>query len=322
MSKTKDIALNKVASTSTISKIKFVIDEVDSLRKALSVGAPLGYLASGHAEYSADELAILIHSANDPAWKAKSPEEKELYDKMVAAMRKCGVPSTWNFMGGAPQISDSDQIILYQACQLRAELAENAKTFETHLNEYIDLVAKPAELSEGCLGVLNTFKDIVAHNYGLEDCTLKYEALPVLKRLVPEIRKLNIPMEPGQCRERPELFIQANMRVTNLLSKLKGVESQEFMAPMVREVETGNGQPYVPIDTTVLCKKILHRPVPEPLTQETTQELWRAAFEFDHPMFHDTEGLQFNGTIITNGITAIICFGDTDTAAETIKHAY
>lgn len=93
--------MNKVASTSTISKIKFVLDEVDSLRKALSVGAPLGYLASGDAEYSVKELEILIHSVNDPSWNAKNQEEKELHEKMVASMRKCRVPSSWNFMGGA-----------------------------------------------------------------------------------------------------------------------------------------------------------------------------------------------------------------------------
>ncbi|KAA8912662.1 hypothetical protein TRICI_003415 [Trichomonascus ciferrii] len=322
MFKIKEITLNKVASTSTISKVKFVIDEVDSLRKALSVGAPFGYLASGDADYSVKELEILIHSANDPAWNAKSSEEKELYDRMVAIMRKCRVPSSWNFMGGAPQISDSDQIIHYQACQLRSELAENAKNFENHLSEYIDLVAKPEELSEGCLRVLNRFKDIVAHNYMLEDLTINYEALPILKRLDQTVRKLRIPMEPSKCLEEPELFIQANMCLTSHLSKLKGVGSQEFMAPMVREADTGTGQPYVPIDTTILCKKILHRPIPGPLTQEETENLWSAAFNFDHPMFHDNEGLQFNGTIITNGISVLICFGDTNIAAETIKRAY
>lgn len=224
--------------------------------------------------------------------------------------------------GRRPQISDSGQIVHYQSSQLHAELAEEAKMFEAHLYEYIDLVAKPWELSEDCLGVLNRFKDIVAHNYNLEDCTIKYEALPMLKKLDSAIRQLQMPLEPNKCQNSPELFIQANMRLTSKLSKLKGMGPQEYMAPMVSEVKSGVLQPYVPIDTTILCKKILHKPVPEPLTEETMIQLWKAAFNFDSPMFHDNEGLQFNGTIITNGIRAVICFGNTNTAEETIRHAY
>lgn len=256
-------------------------------------GCLLLYVLDG-GEVSRAVILAMFHLLNDRAWqgcdermRARLEPHLEVWRQTAGKLEDAGYAAI-------------DRSVEYQVDLVVSELEEHLREFPRRLDAYIE-GRGGLPLSDPVLG---EFKRTVARGQSIAFHRPEFRRL---MRLKDEVQELRLRMAPTDAERSPLAFVQPMMRLARLYEDHR-LPTFEPLPRRFTDLASSKSfiTPFVPVDTTVLCERVLEVEFAgEPVDKHTVQMLWGSVLRINAlPYFHNF--------LITNGYDAFICAPDAD----------
>lgn len=252
-------------------------------------GCLLLYVLDG-GEVSRAVVVAMFHLLNDRTWPGCDERTRVRLEPHL---------DLWRQTAGKledPLYAAIDHSVEYQVDMIISELEEHLREFPRRLNTYIEARGglPPSD------PVLGEFKRVVACGQSIAFHRPSFRRLMRMKH---EIHELRLRMAPMDAEQNPLAFVQPMMRLARLYEEHRLKPTFEPLPRRFTDLASSRSfiTPFVPVDTTILCERILEMGFEgEPVDKHTVQMLWGSVLRINAlPYFHNF--------LITNGYDAFIC---------------